>query len=74
MCTAYINNSFSLVLATTEAIAERIHQVGMRVPVPRSSFEERINKYQECLSILGYLGNTASATAIYKGRTKERCL
>jgi len=44
MFTAHINKSFSLVLATTEAVAEMTHQAGMRVLVPRLSFEETVNK------------------------------
>lgn len=59
-------------LATTETVAEKTSQDGMRVLVPRLSFEETVNKYQECLLILVYLGNTDSAAEIYKGRTEKK--
>jgi len=44
MFTAHTNYSFSLVLATTEAVAEKTQQIGMRVLVPRLFFEEKVNK------------------------------
>jgi hypothetical protein len=31
-------------LATTEAVAEKTHQVGMRVFVPRLFFEDNVHK------------------------------
>jgi len=43
MFTAHINKSLSLVLATTEAVAEKTHQAGMRVLVPTLFFEDTLS-------------------------------